>query len=102
MEKLDCVQEEHKKWPWQHVEEPPPKPPLHEKPTIHPTSATSTTSSTIQTGPPGLCPYPDPKFAVHLPHSNPAKFYHCSNGVAFVKDCPSPLKFNPKLQVCDW
>lgn len=30
------------------------------------------------------------------------KFYHCSNGIAYLKTCPASLYFNPYLQVCDW
>ncbi|MFF3675288.1 carbohydrate-binding module family 14 protein [Streptomyces sp. NPDC002120] len=29
-------------------------------------------------------------------------FFHCSHGVAYLKDCPSILHFNPVLKVCDW
>ncbi|WCD91281.1 hypothetical protein KPP03845_200242 (plasmid) [Streptomyces xanthophaeus] len=29
-------------------------------------------------------------------------FFHCSHGVAYLKDCPSILHFNPILKVCDW
>ena len=29
-------------------------------------------------------------------------FYHCSNGYAYLKDCPANLEFNPVLLVCDW
>ena len=29
-------------------------------------------------------------------------FYHCSNGDAYLKDCPANLEFNPELLVCDW
>lgn len=29
-------------------------------------------------------------------------FFHCSHGVAYLKDCPSILHFNPLLKVCDW
>ncbi|XP_013774373.1 uncharacterized protein LOC106459308 [Limulus polyphemus] len=31
-----------------------------------------------------------------------SKFYHCSNGIAYVKNCPASLLFNPRLKVCDW
>ncbi|XP_022258941.1 chondroitin proteoglycan-2-like [Limulus polyphemus] len=30
------------------------------------------------------------------------KFYHCTNGIAYLKDCPASLYFNPLLKVCDW
>ncbi|XP_076343537.1 uncharacterized protein LOC143243779 isoform X2 [Tachypleus tridentatus] len=30
------------------------------------------------------------------------KFYHCSSGIAYLKNCPAHLHFNPYLQVCDW
>ncbi|MCX4674148.1 carbohydrate-binding module family 14 protein [Streptomyces sp. NBC_01433] len=33
---------------------------------------------------------------------DPGRFYHCSWGVAYQKDCPSTLHFNPDLMVCDW
>ncbi|MGW6950182.1 carbohydrate-binding module family 14 protein [Streptomyces xanthophaeus] len=33
---------------------------------------------------------------------DPASFYHCDHGVAYRKDCPSILHFNPVLLVCDW
>ncbi|WP_371591745.1 carbohydrate-binding module family 14 protein [Streptomyces virginiae] len=29
-------------------------------------------------------------------------FFHCSHEVAYLKDCPSILHFNPELKVCDW
>ena len=29
-------------------------------------------------------------------------FCHCDWGVAYYKDCPAGLHFNPVLQVCDW
>lgn len=30
------------------------------------------------------------------------RFYLCSNGIAYLKSCPSSLHFNPDLKVCDW
>ncbi|MFI0990574.1 carbohydrate-binding module family 14 protein [Streptomyces exfoliatus] len=33
---------------------------------------------------------------------DPRSFYHCSHGVAYLKQCPSILHFNPVLKVCDW
>ncbi|MFD6550357.1 carbohydrate-binding module family 14 protein [Streptomyces sp. NPDC058398] len=33
---------------------------------------------------------------------DPGSFFHCSHGVAYLKDCPSILHFNPVLKVCDW
>lgn len=62
----------------------------------------STTSAPSVTGPPGLCPFPDPKCAVHLPHPDPTKFYKCAHGVAYVKECQKPLRFNATSQICDW
>ncbi|MGW0572971.1 carbohydrate-binding module family 14 protein [Streptomyces tauricus] len=38
-----------------------------------------------------------------LPNPDDAgSFFHCSHGVAYLKDCPSILHFNPVLKVCDW
>lgn len=67
-----------------------------------PSSPPLTTDAPPVTGPPGLCPFPDPKCAVHLPHPDPTKFYKCAHGVAFVKQCQPPLKFDATSQICDW
>ena len=34
--------------------------------------------------------------------SDCARFYACSRGRSFIKDCPAGLKFNRILSVCDW
>ncbi len=34
--------------------------------------------------------------------TDPGSFYHCSHGVGYLKRCPSTLRFNPVLKVCDW
>jgi hypothetical protein len=49
------------------------------------------------------CPAINPELALHL--ANPLScnsFCHCDWGVAYYKDCPAGLHFNPVLQVCDW
>jgi len=30
------------------------------------------------------------------------KFFHCSNGISHLQECPSGLYFNPELNVCDY
>lgn len=30
------------------------------------------------------------------------KFVHCSNGIPYVKKCPSILEFDPIKQRCEW
>ncbi|UYV70525.1 hypothetical protein LAZ67_7003416 [Cordylochernes scorpioides] len=39
----------------------------------------------------------------HFPNPEDcSSFYHCDHGRAFPKSCPSPLRFNARLGVCDW
>lgn len=93
--------DERKLKPPLHKPHPPPEdlwPPL----LSYPLEPTTTNAPPVVTGPSGLCPFPDPEFAVHLPHKDPKKFYKCANGVAYVKECPTPLKFNATAEVCDW
>ncbi|KAJ9579674.1 hypothetical protein L9F63_004676, partial [Diploptera punctata] len=48
------------------------------------------------------CPASDPKYSVFFPHSNPHFYFHCSNGVAYCRPCPSPLVWNSECDTCDW
>ncbi|XP_054713746.1 mucin-2-like, partial [Uloborus diversus] len=41
-------------------------------------------------------------FGVFRDEENCTRFYHCSHGIAFAKECPEGLAFNPKSQTCDW
>ncbi|KAF0294706.1 Chondroitin proteoglycan 2 [Amphibalanus amphitrite] len=65
------------------------------KTTLKPTTAKPTTP---KPGPDFDCPsdglFPNP--------ADCHTFYHCSNGHAYLKDCPANLEFNPNLLVCDW
>jgi len=36
------------------------------------------------------------------PHEECNKFYHCSHGYTYIKDCPRGLHFNPSVLSCDW
>jgi hypothetical protein len=47
---------------------------------------------------PSDCEYP-----VFFPHPNDRHwFFHCSNGMAYCKQCPADLIWNPNLETCDW
>lgn len=45
-----------------------------------------------------VCPQSDGMF----PHKQCTKFWHCSNCLAYEKDCPSNLYWNDAKQECDW
>ncbi|XP_076315203.1 uncharacterized protein LOC143227818 isoform X3 [Tachypleus tridentatus] len=45
----------------------------------------------------GTCPEPCGIF----PYQDCAKFMHCDNNFATIKDCPAGLHFNPTLKSCD-
>ncbi|XP_069691017.1 peritrophin-1-like [Periplaneta americana] len=54
-------------------------------------------------GPIPACPYPDPALSVFFPHPNDCNwFFHCSNGVAYCKQCPANLHWNVELNTCDY
>jgi hypothetical protein len=55
-----------------------------------------TTAAPVGTCPDGAStdPYPDP--------DDCSKFYQCSNGLKYRKNCPAGTAFNPILKVCDW
>ncbi|KAI1289241.1 Peritrophin-1 [Halotydeus destructor] len=38
--------------------------------------------------------FPDP--------SSCTKFYHCANGIPYLKDCPATLHWNARAMICDW
>ena len=57
--------------------------------------------------PPGevpKCPFEkDDGFAVFFPHPNDCHFFfHCSDGVAYCKECPADLHWNVELETCDY
>lgn len=37
-----------------------------------------------------------------FPAEECSQFIHCSNGIAYLKDCPDGLNFNAQTLVCDW
>ncbi|CAH2011482.1 unnamed protein product [Acanthoscelides obtectus] len=39
---------------------------------------------------------------VFRPHPNCTQFCECSNGIPYVRNCPSNLHWNPTLNACDW
>ncbi|OXU25803.1 hypothetical protein TSAR_007966 [Trichomalopsis sarcophagae] len=44
----------------------------------------------------------DPKVTVHIAHETDCnKFYTCSFGKPYLKECPFGLHFNPRKQICD-
>lgn len=49
------------------------------------------------------CPDEKPlPFPIFFPYpDNCAEFYHCSEGVAYLKTCPQGLLFNINLDSCD-
>jgi hypothetical protein len=49
------------------------------------------------------CPFPDPVYSVFFPHPNEGHwFFHCSNGVAYCKECPADLHWNVEIETCDY
>ncbi|XP_069691255.1 probable chitinase 10 [Periplaneta americana] len=55
------------------------------------------------TATPPQCPAEDPTYSLFFPHPSDCHwFFHCSNGVAYCKACPSGLHWNPTLNTCDW
>ena len=36
------------------------------------------------------------------PHADCSKFWHCSNGIPYEKDCPAGLHWNDRRKECDW
>ncbi|RZC39266.1 CBM 14 domain containing protein, partial [Asbolus verrucosus] len=49
------------------------------------------------------CPPVDGPDAVYFPDpTDCSRFYECSNGVAYLFDCPAGLDFDPKLNVCNY
>ncbi|PSN39605.1 hypothetical protein C0J52_06910 [Blattella germanica] len=60
-------------------------------------------SSVCPSAPEPDCPDQDPALSVFFPHPYDCEwFFHCSNGVAYCKVCPSGLHWNPTLNTCDW
>lgn len=33
---------------------------------------------------------------------DPNTFWHCSNGINYLKNCPAPLVWSQELQQCSW
>ena len=75
-----------------------PKPVTTKAPTT-PKPTTTTTTTTVAPTPGFDCPTSNGLFPNPLDCHT---FYHCSNGHAYLKDCPANLEFNPVLLVCDW
>ncbi|KAJ8968420.1 hypothetical protein NQ314_002311 [Rhamnusium bicolor] len=48
------------------------------------------------------CPAIDGDHPTYIPLLNCSQFCQCSNGKAYLRDCPDGLHFNPVLNVCDW
>jgi hypothetical protein len=49
------------------------------------------------------CPFPDPPYSVFYPNPSDCNwFFHCSNGVAYCKQCPADLVWNVDLDTCDY
>ena len=49
------------------------------------------------------CPVIDPGYAIFIAHPTIcALYYLCSMGVAYLKECPAALHFNPELETCDY
>ncbi|XP_060521021.1 mucin-2-like isoform X2 [Cylas formicarius] len=48
------------------------------------------------------CPAVDGDYPTYIPHEDCSKFWQCSNGEAYLHNCPDELHFNPTLNVCDW
>ena len=79
------------------------------------TSAPVTPTPTVPAGPtdgviecppgkvPDNCPFPDGVNSTFFPHPNDCHwFFHCSNGVAYCKECPADLHWNVELETCDY
>jgi hypothetical protein len=46
-----------------------------------------------------VCPFTDPEFSVFFPHPTDRHwFFHCSNGVAYCKECPADLHWKNELE----
>ena len=74
----------------------PPKPPASDEP--NPTPGWQNPNTCI-----GSCPYVDPiEYTVLLENTDCTKFCKCSNGRAYVYECPANLEFSPKLKVCEY
>ena len=73
----------------------PPKPPVTDEP--NPTPGWQNPNTCV-----GSCPAVDPEYAVLLENIDCTKFCKCSNGRAYVSECPDGLEFNPKAKVCDY
>jgi hypothetical protein len=44
-----------------------------------------------------------PPYSVLFPNPEDCgSYYHCSNGVPILLNCPDGLHFNASLEVCDW
>ncbi|GJQ76562.1 hypothetical protein Trydic_g2259 [Trypoxylus dichotomus] len=51
----------------------------------------------------GICPEENEEYVTFLTDSNDCTiFYKCETGVPYQYQCPSPLYFNPEINVCDW
>ncbi|KAJ8942597.1 hypothetical protein NQ318_006227 [Aromia moschata] len=48
------------------------------------------------------CPAVDGEYPVYIPLPNCTQFCQCSNGDAYLHNCPDDLHFNPVLNVCDY
>ena len=67
---------------------------------FNPESETCDVASNVKcpNQPTSKCPKPDGLF----PSEECSQFIHCSNGIAYLKDCPDGLHFNAQILVCDW
>ncbi|XP_069682517.1 dentin sialophosphoprotein-like [Periplaneta americana] len=65
-------------------------------------SSSSESSECPEDSNPPKCPSKDPALSVFFPHPDKHYFYHCSNGVAYCKVCPSNLEWNTQCDTCDW
>ncbi|XP_054718931.1 peritrophin-1-like [Uloborus diversus] len=49
------------------------------------------------------CPEVNGPDVVLFPHPTECgMYYQCDHGVAYPRQCPKGLHYNPKLRVCDW
>ena len=69
--------------------------------TTTPKPVTTRRTTTRPPSPEFQCPA-DPNQQLFPNPEDCHSFYHCSNGHAYLKDCPAGLEFNPVLLVCDW
>ena len=54
-------------------------------------------------GPIPECPFPNHGYTVFFPHFCDCHwFFHCSDGVAYCRQCPAGLHWNTVLDVCDF